>query len=70
MANFDWHSDRIELVTVVTNSYKNTQNVRRFMAKHCGDQFRFNRQFMAWIIDGSPKTMLDVVEEWRKTYSR
>lgn len=29
--DFDWHSDVITRATPVTPSYKNTQNVRRFM---------------------------------------
>ena len=60
----DWHSALITRDTTVTGSYKNTQNVRRFMLEHCGESFKFNREFMAWIIDGTPKTMGDVVDEW------
>ena len=64
MANFDWHSDLIKRETPVTGSYKSTQNVRRFMALHCGEHFKFDRPFMQWIKDGIPKTMGDVVDEW------
>ncbi|WVM91048.1 DUF6434 domain-containing protein [Halopseudomonas pachastrellae] len=35
----------------------NTQNVRRFMREACGPAFRFDRSFMAWMRDGTPKTM-------------
>ena len=61
---FDWHSTLITRDTPVNGGYKNTQNVRRFMVEHCGASFKFNREFMAWIIDGTPKTMGDVVDEW------
>jgi hypothetical protein len=64
--SFDWHSDRIEPDTQVTIDYRNTQNVRRFMIQRCGDQFRFDRTFMAWIKDGAQKTMGDVVAEWKR----
>ena len=66
MAGFDWHADPITRETPVTDSYKSTQNVRRFMVAHCGAAFAFDRPLMAWIKDGSPKTMGDVVDEWIK----
>jgi pimeloyl-ACP methyl ester carboxylesterase len=52
--------------TNVDKNYKNTQNVRRFMIKECGDDFRFNREFMAWIRNDVPKTLGDVVDEWKR----
>lgn len=61
---FDWHSDPITPATVVTPGYRNTQNVRRFLRRVCGDDFKFDRSFMAWIKDGAPKTMGDVAAEW------
>ena len=64
MSTFDWHSDPITRDTPVTASYRNTQNVRRFLKGECGAHFTFNRPFMQWIKDGSPKTMGDVADEW------
>ena len=61
---FDWHSDPISRETPVTASYRNTQNVRRFLRAQCGSQFRFDRPFMQWIRNGKPKTMGDVADEW------
>ncbi len=52
MHDFDWHCDVITRSTPVTASYKNTQNVRRFLKAQCGDAFKFDRPFMRWIIDG------------------
>ncbi|WP_222869415.1 hypothetical protein ROLI_004630 [Roseobacter fucihabitans] len=63
---FDWHSDRIDAQTPVTATYKNTQNVRRFMTEQCGAGFKFDRPFMAWVKDGRDKTMGDVVAEWQR----
>lgn len=63
---FDWHSDDIARDTPVTPDYRNTQNVRRFMVEQCGASFKFDRGFMGWIIDGTPKTMGDVVDEWMR----
>lgn len=67
---FDWHCDPIDRRTPVTGSYRNTQNVRRFLREQCGEAFRFDRDFMAWIKDGSPKTMGDVADEWLRRRSR
>jgi hypothetical protein len=66
---FDWHADSIDRNTAVTSTYRNTQNVRRFLTAQCGDAFVFDRAFMAWIKDGTAKTMGDVADEWRRRYT-
>lgn len=63
---FDWHSPLLTRDTVVDPSYKNTQNVRRFMKAECSEAFRFDREFIAWIRDGEPKTLGDIVNEWKQ----
>jgi hypothetical protein len=69
MAKFDWHSDDIDRETPVTENYKSTQNVRRFMKSQCGEHFKFDRPFMLWINDGNPKTMGHVADEWVNRHS-
>ena len=64
--NFDWHGGHIVRTTLVDATYKNTQNVRRFLVQECGPAFTFNRDFMAWIKDGQTKTMGDVADEWQR----
>ncbi|MDX2424260.1 MAG: DUF6434 domain-containing protein [Amphritea sp.] len=66
MNDFDWHRDEITAATPVTKTYKNTQNVRRFLQSMCGASFTFNHVFMAWIKDGKPKTMGEVALEWQR----
>lgn len=66
MKMFDWHADPIDRNTAVTSTYRNTQNVRRFLTGQCGDHFAFDRPFMAWIKDGTAKTMGDVADEWNR----
>jgi len=61
---FDWHADEITRETPLDSAYRNTQNVRRFLKAQCGDGFKFDRPFMAWIKSGTPRTMGDVVDEW------
>lgn len=62
----DWHSTMLTRENIVDRYYKNTQNVRRFMMQECGDSFRFDREFMAWIRNCKPKTLGDVVDEWKR----
>jgi len=69
VAVFDWHADRIDRDTPVTQTYRSTQNVRRFLVAQCGPGFRFDRSFMAWIRNATPKTMGDVADEWLRRRS-
>jgi hypothetical protein len=69
MPTFDWHSERLTRDTPVTASYRNTQNVRRFLKSECGEHFRFDRPFMQWIRNGQPKTLGDVADEWTRRQS-
>lgn len=62
--SFDWHAQPINRSTTVIPSYRSTQNVRRFLKRECGEDFAFDRAFVAWIKDGAPKTMGDVADEW------
>jgi hypothetical protein len=62
--DFDWHGGQISRDTIVDAGYRNTQNVRRFLALECGADFRFDRDFMAWVGDGVAKNMGDVADEW------
>ncbi|MBZ9770967.1 DUF6434 domain-containing protein [Mesorhizobium sp. CO1-1-8] len=64
MKPFDWHADPISRTIAITKSYRNTQNVRRFLIGECGNAFRFNRPFMAWLKDGVENTMGDAADEW------
>ncbi|MGO6968633.1 DUF6434 domain-containing protein [Rhizobium leguminosarum] len=63
---FDWHSGDITSDTAITQSYRNTQKVRRFFVAECGSEFKFDRPFMAWLKTAVGKTMGDAVEEWRR----
>ena len=69
MARSDWHKDAIDRDTPVTESYKSTQRVRRFLVSQCGEGFKFDRSFMDWIKNGDPKTMGDVADEWKRRNS-
>jgi hypothetical protein len=63
---FNWHSDPITSATVITPTYRSTHKVRRFFKSQCGDHFKFDLPFMAWLKSATGKTMADAVEEWRR----
>jgi hypothetical protein len=65
-SNFDWHSAALSLDTVITDNYKNTQNVRQFFKQYCGGKFHFSIPFMAFMKANIGKTLNDAVEEWEK----
>ena len=58
-SRFDWHKEELSNATIITDSYKNSQNVRRFFKKELGDGFKFNIAFMDWIKDNIGKTLGD-----------
>lgn len=60
-SRFDWHSEDLSPETVITDSYKNTQNVRRFFRTYAGENFKFNIAFMAWMKSNVGKTLGDAV---------
>lgn len=69
MSGFDWHSEKLSPDTVINETYKNTQNVRRFFKSQIGEHFHFNIEFMAWMKNSKGKKLKDAVKEWKKKYS-
>ncbi|MDR2308303.1 MAG: DUF6434 domain-containing protein [Paucimonas sp.] len=65
---FDWHAGPITRATRLDKHYRNTQRVRQFLREECGETFRFDRAFMAWIKRGEALTMGDVADEWRRRH--
>lgn len=61
-SQFDWHTEVLSPETVITDSYKNTQNVRRFMKSHI-DGFSFSIPLMDWMKANIGKTLADAVKE-------
>ena len=62
----DWHSAKLTPETVITDSYRNTQNLRRFFKAQTGDNFRFNIAFMAWMKANEGKTLAEAVEAYHR----
>jgi hypothetical protein len=63
-SKMEWHKAQLTLETVITDSYKNGPNVRRFFVEYCGTHFSFNIEFMAWMKANVGKTLKDAVDEW------
>jgi len=61
---FDWHGGEVTRDTPVTGTYRNTQNVRRFLWAECGVDFKFDRLFMQWIKNGTAMTIGQVADGW------
>ncbi|MEL7460968.1 MAG: DUF6434 domain-containing protein [Pseudomonadota bacterium] len=64
-SRFDWHSAALDDGTVLTDSYKNTQNVRRYFKARLGDGFKFNIEFMAWLKGNTGRTLAEACDEYR-----
>ena len=65
-SKFDWHSEVLTPETVITDSYRNSQNVRRFFKAHVGPQFKFNIAFMDWMRSNAGQTLADAVAEFNR----
>jgi Domain of unknown function (DUF6434)/SAP domain-containing new25 len=66
ISTFDWHTAPLTPETKITDSYKNSQNARRFFKQHCGRAFRFSIPFMAWMKNNTDKKLKDAVKEWKR----
>lgn len=64
MDKVDWHKNHIDDSTLITDSYKTTQNVRRYFKAKFGDAFKFDRDFMRWMKHATGLTMGDAAQEW------
>lgn len=63
-SDFDWHGANLTPDTLITDNYKNAQNVRRFFQEYADSKFKFTIAFMAWIKANTGKTLGDAVEEY------
>ncbi|ASI93910.1 DUF6434 domain-containing protein [Vibrio rotiferianus] len=61
----DWHKNTINDDTIITASYKNTQNVRAYFRAKLGHDFKFDRGFMEWMKGAIGLTMREACREWK-----
>ncbi|WP_298840393.1 DUF6434 domain-containing protein [uncultured Roseobacter sp.] len=65
-SRFDWHSAELTPETVITDSYRNSQNVRRFFKTHADPAFKFNIAFMKWMKSNTGRTLAEAVSEYHR----
>lgn len=64
-SKFDWGKTELTLSTIITDNYRNSQNVRRFFCEHAGATFRFSNEFMDWMRKNQGSTLGDAVDFWK-----
>ncbi len=65
-SKFDWANEVLTKNTVITDSYKNGENVRNFFIQEIGSHFKFNVIFMKWMKENIGKTLGDAIIEWKR----
>lgn len=65
-STFDWNISALTMETIITDSYKNTENVRAFFMIAIGKHFRFNTAFMNWMKQNAGRTLADAVAAWKE----
>ena len=68
LSSFDWNNEVLSPATVITDNYKNTQNVRKFFTQHIGTHFSFNVQFMNWTKANVGETLETAIAEWKRIH--
>ncbi len=63
-SHFDWSNEKLTLEAVITENYKNTENVRKFFVELIGKRFKFNVKFMNWMKSNPGKTLEQAATEW------
>lgn len=63
-SSFDWRREKLVLSTVITDSYRNTKNMRNFMKANAGEHFKFSNEFMQWMRNNTGKTLKDALAYW------
>lgn len=69
-SELDWASAELTVDTVITDSYRNGPNARRFFESQLGPGFSFNIEFMAWMKANVGRTLGDAVTEWEAIDAR
>ena len=64
-SSFDWKNSTLHLQTIISDNYKNTENVRTFFQKEIGTSFKFNVKFMNWMKANVGKTLEDAIDAYK-----
>jgi hypothetical protein len=64
--SFNWDKEKLTRNTIITDNYKNGENVRHFFIEEIGARFSFNIIFIKWMKDNIGKTLGDAIVEWKR----
>lgn len=67
-SKFDWNKAALSLETVITDNYKNSENVRSFFTYHIGAHFHFTVGFIRWMKANTGKTLQEAAVEWTRLH--
>ena len=65
-SSFDWGNEPLDSNTIITDNYRNTENVREFFKRAIGSNFKFNVEFMNWMKLSAGKTLGNAVCKWNE----
>lgn len=65
-SKFDWANEPLTPQTIITDNYKNSENVRAFFKIQIGEHFKFNTEFMNWMKANAGKNLSDAAEAWNQ----
>lgn len=60
-SDFNWSNETLSLNTLITDNYKNNNNVRRFFVSQLGESFSFNIDLMNFMKENIGSTLADAV---------
>ncbi|CAD0004833.1 MULTISPECIES: DUF6434 domain-containing protein [Flavobacterium] len=63
---FDRKTETLTKSTIITDNYKNSENVRAFFLTEIGSYFSFSVKLMNWMKQAKGKTLQDAIEKWKK----
>ena len=67
-SKFNWNDTVLSLETLLTDNYKNSENVRAFFLKNIGSHFHFTVDFMNWTKENAGKSLAEAVSEWHRQH--
>jgi hypothetical protein len=67
-SKFNWSKSILTPATIITDSYTNGPNTRKFFKEHCGEKFHFSIPFMAYMKNNCGKTLKDAIAEWHRLH--
>lgn len=65
-AQLNWQTAPLIRSTEITEGFRATQNVMRFFKRECGQHFAMEKEFQAWLADGTPKTLGEAADAWNE----